>query len=39
MDVLLIATILLAVFGLVAGAAGAESRDAWDTRIHGPSHH
>ena len=33
MDVLLIATTLLAVFGIVASAAGIESREGWDTRI------
>jgi hypothetical protein len=39
MDLLLIATTLLAVFGLVASAAGTDSRDGWDSRINGPSSH
>jgi len=37
MDVLLIATTLLAVFGLVASAAGNDSREGWERRFRGPS--
>ena len=37
MDVLLIATTLLAVFGLVASAAGSDSREGWERRFRGPS--
>ena len=37
MDVLLIATALLAVFGLAASAAGSDSREGWDRRFRGPS--
>ena len=35
MDALLIATTLLALFGIVAGAAGFESRDGFDGSVGG----